>query len=173
MTVGNGIGKRRDRFLIRARPEHVLELAANPSRFPEFNPLVRVPQPSGRVEEVGNVYHQLLGIGPVRLTMRWETIRAEPADLPRSPRPTPPWTTVELGTLPLLGPWTSTTRYDAVPSGTLVTHELEYQLPPGTLGRVVDTICMRPTLAVGLGVLIRRLCRWIELSPSAPTSPRA
>lgn len=158
------VGRRRDRFVVRARPEHVLDLAANPSRFPEFNPLVRVPDGSGRVEEVGNVYHQVLALGPIRLSTRWETVRVEPPDLHRVPRPAPPWTTVELGTLPLFGTCTSTSRYEAVRRGTLVTHELEYDLPPGVIGRIVDGLVMRPMLAVGFAVLIRRLRRWIESS---------
>lgn len=40
-------GRRRDRFLFRVPPEHALELAADPCRFPEFNPFVRVPAPCG------------------------------------------------------------------------------------------------------------------------------
>ncbi|HUG48958.1 MAG TPA: hypothetical protein VMP67_11175, partial [Candidatus Limnocylindria bacterium] len=70
-------GRRRDLFLFRVPPEHVLELAADPARFPEFNPLVRVPEPAGRVEQVGNVYHQVFVIGPVRLSSRWETVSVD------------------------------------------------------------------------------------------------
>lgn len=140
----------------------MLDLAANPSRFPEFNPVVRVPERSGRVDEVGNVYHQIAVLGPIRVSTRWETVDVEPPGLQRHPRPEPPWTTVEVGTLPLFGEWTSTSRYEAVPQGTLVTHELQYELPPGLLGRVVDAMVIRPMLAVGFGLLIRRLQRWIE-----------
>jgi hypothetical protein len=164
--VSGAVGRRRDRFVIRARPEHVLELAANPSRFPEFNPVVRVPEQTGRVEQPGNVYHQVLTVGPIRIATRWETISVDPPDLPSVPRPGLPWTTVEVGRLPLFGTWTSTTRYDAASHGTLVTHELEYELPPGMLGRLVEAVVIRPTLAVGLPILIRRLRRWIERTPS-------
>jgi hypothetical protein len=152
---------RRDLFLLRARPDHVLELAADPTRFPEFNPFVRVPPDSGRVEVLGNVYYQLLGIGPLRLSMRWETVAVDPPNLADRPRPSLPWTTVEVGTMRLLGTWRSTTRYEAVAAGTLITHDLEYELPAGRLGSVVDLI-MRPALTVGLAFLGRRLKRWIE-----------
>ncbi|MGH2385970.1 MAG: hypothetical protein ACRDGB_13115, partial [Candidatus Limnocylindria bacterium] len=77
-------------------------------------------------------------------------------------RPAPPWTTVELGLLPVFGEWRSTSRYDAVNAGTLVTHDLEYALPDGLVGRVLDLILMRPLLAVGFGLLGRRMRRWIE-----------
>lgn len=153
---------RRDRFLVRVAPEHALAVAGDPSRFPEFNPLVRVPAGSGRVEQVGNVYYQVLALGPIRASTRWETIRTEPDDLRRQPRPSPPWTTVEVGRVPLFGAWISTTRYQAVSAGTLITHDLEYGVPDGLPGRVVDVALMRPLLAVGMGLLGRRLRRWIE-----------
>jgi len=155
-------GRRRDRFLFRVPPDRALELAADPTRFPEFNPLVRVPETSGRVEQVGNVYHQVLALGPIELSSRWETVRVHPRDLAGRPRPAPPWTTVEIGQLPILGTWRSTTRYDRVKAGTLVTHDLEYQLPAGAAGRVVDSFVMRPLLTVALAWLGRRLKRWIE-----------
>jgi hypothetical protein len=153
---------RRDRFLVRVPPEHAFALAGDPSRFPEFNPLVQVPPGSGRVEHVGNVYHQVLAIGPIRVSTRWETTRVEPEDLAREPRPEPPWTTVEVGRLPLFGTWISTSRYEAVTAGTLITHDMEYGVPDGLPGRVVDAILMRPLLSVGIGLLVRRLRRWIE-----------
>ncbi len=153
---------RRDRFLVRVPPEDAFALAGDPSRFPEFNPLVRVPAGSGRVEHIGNVYHQVLTLGPIRVSTRWETTRVEPEDLARQPRPEPPWTTVEVGRLPLFGTWISTSRYEAVTAGTLITHDLEYGVPDGLPGRVVDVAVMRPLLSVGIGLLGRRLRRWIE-----------
>ncbi|HUG48031.1 MAG TPA: SRPBCC family protein [Candidatus Limnocylindria bacterium] len=159
-------GRRRDLFLFSVPPEHVLELAADPARFPEFNPLVRVPEPAGRVEQMGNVYHQVIVIGPVRLSSRWETVSVDPPALAERPRPAPPWTTVEIGRLPIVGTWSSTTRYDAVRAGTRVTHDLEYQLPGGLIGRLVDAVVMRPILTVGFAWLGRRLRRWVENAPA-------
>jgi hypothetical protein len=156
------VGRRQDRFLLRVSAERALEIAGDPSRFPEFNPLVRVPETSGRVEEVGTVYHQVFILGPIRVSTRWETIRVDPPNLADKPRPAPPWATVEVGRLPVFGEWRSTTRYDAVKVGTLVTHDLEYALPDGLVGRVLDLILMRPLLAVALGLLGRRMRRWIE-----------
>lgn len=153
---------RLDRFLVRVPPEHAFALAGDPSRFPEFNPLVRVPVGSGRVEHVGNVYYQVLALGPIRVSTRWETTRVEPENLAHHPRPAPPWMTVEVGRLPLFGTWISTSRYEAVTAGTLITHDLEYGVPDGLPGRLVDVILMRPLLEVGMGLLGRRLRRWIE-----------
>ena len=156
------LGRRRDRFLVHVPPERALEIAADPSRFPEFNPVVRVPETSGRVEQVGNVYHQVISLGPIRVASRWETVSVDPQTLAERPRPAPPWTTVEAGQLPLFGAWSSTTRYDAVKSGTLITHDLEYPLPDGLAGRVLDLVLMRPLLAVAFRLLARRMRRWIE-----------
>ena len=153
---------RHDRFLVRVPPERAFALAGDPSRFPEFNPLVHVPEGGGHVEHVGNVYYQVLALGPIRVPTRWETTRVEPADLARHPRPAPPWTTVEVGRLPLFGVWISTSRYAAVASGTLITHKLECRVPDGLPGRVVDVVLMRPLLSVGIGLLGRRMRRWIE-----------
>jgi uncharacterized membrane protein len=165
-------GTRRDRWLLRVPPEHAFELAADPSRFPEFNPTVRVPANSGRVEVLGNVYYQLFGIGPLRLTMRWETVAVDPPNLADRPRPSLPWTTAEVGTMPLLGTWRSTSRYDAVTAGTLVTHDLEYELPAGRLGPVVD-LMLRPALGISFEFLARRLKRWIESArPADSTADR-
>ena len=108
------VGRRRDRWLIRVPPERALEIAADPSRFPEFNPPVRVPETSGRVEEVGNVYHQVFARGRIRVSTRWETVLVDPPNLTDRPRPAPPWTTVEVGQLSVFGEWHSTTRYDVV-----------------------------------------------------------
>ena len=155
-------GRRRDRRLIRVPPERALEIAADPSRFPEFNPLVRVPEIGGRVEEVGNVYHQVFVLGPIRLSTRWETLRVDPPNLTDRPRPAPPWTTVEVGHISVFGEWHSTTRYDAVDGGTLITHDLEYPLPDGLGGRILDLVLMRPLLALGFGFLGRRVRLWIE-----------
>jgi hypothetical protein len=156
------VGRRRDRFLLRVPPVRALEMAADPSRFPEFNPVVRVPESGGRVEEIGNVYHQVFTLGRIRVSTRWETVRVDPATLADRPRPAPPWTTVEVGQLPVFGAWRSTTRYDAVKAGTLVTHDLEYALPDGLTGHVLDLVLMRPLLAVGFGLLGRRMRRWME-----------
>lgn len=156
------VGRRRDRFLVRVPPERALEIAADPSRFPEFNPLVRVPETSGRVEQIGNVYHQVFTLGPIRVSTRWETVRVDPPNLAERPRPSPPWTTVEAGQLPVFGAWTSTGRYEAVKAGTLITHDLEYALPDGLAGRFLDLVLMRPLLAVALGLLLRRARHWIE-----------
>ena len=155
-------GRRRDRFLFRVPPERALELAADPTRFPEFNPFIHVPETTGRVEEVGNVYHQVFALGPIHLSTRWETTSVEPVDLADRSRPAPPWRTVEIGELPIIGIWRSTTRYDAVKAGTLVTHDLEYQLPEGAAGSVLDFFVMRPLLTVGVEWLGRRMRRWIE-----------
>lgn len=156
------IGRRRDRFFFCVPPERALEIAADPSRFPEFNPLVRVPETSGRVEQLGNVYHQIFTLGPIHVSTRWETVRVDPPTLAERPLPPPPWTTVEVGQLPVFGTWTSTGRYEAVKAGTLVTHDLEYALPDGVAGRFLDLVLMRPLLAVALGLAGRRVRNWIE-----------
>jgi hypothetical protein len=161
--------QRIDRFLIRVPPERAIELAADPSRFPEFNPLVVVPD-GGRVEEVGNVYHQVMGLGPIRLSTRWETTRVDPPNLAERPRPALPWTTVEIGDLPLVGRWISTSRYEAVRAGTVATHHLDYGVPDGPFGTVVDLVLMRPLLTVAIGLLGRRLVRWIESVEDAPAA---
>lgn len=153
--------RRIDRFLIRVPLERTFELATDPSRFPEFNPLVEVPPGSGRVDVVGNVYYQVFRLGPMRITTRWETTSVDPPDLAEHPRPAPPWTTVEAGDVPILGRCTSTSRYESAPRGTLVTHHLDYRVPDGPLGALIDVV-LRPLLAVGLGIAIRRLSRWIE-----------
>lgn len=153
---------RRDRFLVRVPPERAFALTGDPMRFPEFNPLVHVPAGSGRVEHLGNVYYQVFKLGPIRVSTRWETIRVEPSRLAEDPRPSPPWTTVEVGRLPVFGRWISTSRYDAVTAGTLITHDLEYDVPRGLPGRVLDVVLMRPLLSVGFGLLGRRMRRWIE-----------
>jgi hypothetical protein len=156
------VGRRRDGFLVHVPPERALEIGADPSRFPEFNPLVRVPESSGRVEQVGNVYHQVFTLGPIRISTRWETVRVDPPTLADRPRPALPWTTVEAGQLPVLGAWTSTTRFEAVKAGTLITHDLEYALPDGVAGRVLDLVLMRQLLAVALPLLLRLARHWIE-----------
>lgn len=153
---------RRDRLLVRVAPERAFELAGDPSRFPEFNPIVRVPDGDGRVEAVGNVYHQVFAIGPTRVSTRWETTFVDPPGLASRPRPAPPWTTVEEGWLPVFGRWVSTSRYEVVPDGTLITHDLEYGVPDGLAGRVLDLVLVRPLLSVGFGLLGRRLRHWIE-----------
>ena len=101
---------RRDLFPVGVSPDRVIELAADPTRFGEFNPLVRVPPGSGRVEQIGNVYYQILGFGPIRLSTRWETISVDPVNLADRPLPAPPWTTVEVGHLTVFGRWVSTPR---------------------------------------------------------------
>lgn len=159
------IGRRRDRFIVHVPPERALEIAADPSRFHEFNPLVHVPETSGRVEQVGNVYHQVLTLGPIHVSTRWETVDVDPPNLAERPLPPPPWTTVEVGHLPVLGKWTSTGRYEPAEAGTLITHDLEYTVPDGFAGRVLDFVLVRPLLAVGFAVLIRRAQRWIEAAP--------
>jgi hypothetical protein len=156
------VGRRRDRFVVHVPPERALEIGADPSRFSEFNPLVRVPERSGRVEQVGNVYHQVFTLGPIRVSTRWETVGVDPPTLADRPRPALPWTTVEAGQLPLFGAWTSTTRFEAVKAGTLITHDLEYALPDGLAGRFIDLVLMRPLLAVAVGLLFRRARHWIE-----------
>lgn len=104
----------------------------------------------------------MFALGPIRVSTRWETVHVDPANLTDRPRPTPPWTTVELGHLSLFGEWQSTTRFDAVHGGTLITHDLEYPLPNGVAGRILDLVLMRPLLVVGFGLLGRRLRVWIE-----------
>lgn len=146
---------------MRVPPERAFDLAGNPARFGEFNPLVRVPEP-GRVERVGHVYHQIAEFGPMHLSTRWETTAVDPPNLADDPRPAPPWTTVEIGDLPLLGRWVSTSRYEPVPGGTLITHDLEYGVPDGLAGRALDVFLLRPFLSVGFRFLGRRLRRWIE-----------
>lgn len=153
---------RRDLFPVGVSPDRVIELAADPTRFGEFNPLVRVPPGSGRVEQIGNVYYQIFGFGPIRLSTRWETISVDPVGLADRPLPAPPWTTVEVGQMPLFGRVVSTTRYDSVRSGTLITHDFDYGVPAGLPGRVVDLMLMRPLLSLGFRWLGRRLRRWIE-----------
>src|SRR5918992_684233 len=130
-----------DRVVLRVPPDVAIELAADPSRFPEFNPIVQVPD-GGRVDVVGNVYHQVMRLGPIRLSTRWETTTVDPADLSERPRPPLPWTTVEIGDLPAFGRWVSTSRYEAVPRGTRATHHLDYAVPDGLLGTVVDIAIM-------------------------------
>lgn len=156
-------------MLIRVPPDAVLELAANSARFPEFNPAVDVPD-GGRVEVVGAVYHQVMR-GPLKVSMRWQTTHVDPPDLASRPRPAPPWRTVEIGDVPLFGRWVSTTRYEAAPAGTIVTHDLDYAVPQGPLGAVIDTVMMRPLLAVALPLLLRRLRRWIEEDAQAGGGP--
>jgi hypothetical protein len=156
------IGHRRDRFVVHVRPDRAFLIAADPTRFPEFNPIIRVPETSGRVEQLGNVYHQDIAVGPLRLSTRWETVGVEPPTLAQRPWPAPPWTTIEVGQLPLFGLWTSTSRYEGVDQGTVITHDLEYALPDGVVGRVTDLVLMRPLLAIGFGFLLRRCQRWIE-----------
>jgi hypothetical protein len=156
------IGRRRDRFVVHVPPVRALEIAADPSRFHEFNPIVRVPETIGRVEQLGNVYHQVFTLGPIRVSTRWETVRVDPPNLADRPRPSPPWTTVEVGLVPGLGTWTSTGRYEAVKAGTLITHDLEYPLPDGLAGRIVDLVVMRPLLAVAFPLLLGRVRHWIE-----------
>ena len=151
---------RRDRFFVRASIEHAFELAGDPHRFPEFNPVVRVPE-HGRVERVGHVYHQVVDFGPIHVSTRWETTAVDPPKLADDPRPPPPWTTVEIGDLPLAGRWVSTSRYEAVPGGTLITHDLEYGVPDGPTGRALELL-LRPFFAVGFALIGRRLRRWIE-----------
>ena len=146
---------------ISVAPERAIELAADSSRFPEFNPIVEVPD-GGRVDVVGNVNHQVLRLGPMRLATRWETTAVDPPNLGERPRPPLPWTTVEVGDLPLFGRWVSTSRYEATPAGTRATHHLDYGVPDGPLGGVVDVLIMRPLLAVGIPLLGRRLRHWIE-----------
>jgi hypothetical protein len=158
------VGRRRDRWLIRVPPERAIEIAADPSRFSEFNPLVRVPEPSGRVDEVGNVYHQVIALGAVRVSTRWETIHVDPPNLTDRPRPAPPWATVEVGQLSVFGEWRSTTRYEGVKAGTLITHDLEYALPDGPVGRILDLVLMTPLMVVGFRLLGRRMRRWIEIA---------
>lgn len=153
--------QRIDRFFIGVPPEQAIELTADPARFPEFNPLVEVPD-GGRVEVVGNVYHQVMRLGPIRSSTRWETTAVDPPNLADRPRPPLPWATVEDGELPVFGRWVSTSRYDAVPGGTRVTHHLDYGVPDGPIGTVIDIVVMRPLMAVGMGLLGRRLRRWIE-----------
>lgn len=162
---------RRDRFVVRVPPEDAFELAGDPTQFPEFNPFVRVPERSGRVEAVGNVYHQVFGVGPVRLTTRWETTSVDPPNSADRPRPSPPWTTVEEGDLPVFGRWVSTSRYGPTAGGTVITHDLEYGVPNGIVGRVTDAFLMRPLLSIGFTWLGRRLRRWIEAT--APASAYA
>ena len=116
------------------------------------------------MDVVGNVYYQVFRLGPIRLATRWETTSVAPPDLGEPSRPAPPWTTVEAGDLPILGRCISTSRYESAPRGTLVTHHLDYRVPDGPLGAMLDLVVMRPVLAVGLGILIRRLSRWIESS---------
>ncbi len=156
------VGRRRDRWFIRVAPEQALDIAADPSRFPEFNPLVRVPETAGRVEQVGNVYHQVFTLGLIRVSTRWETIHVDPPNLTDRPRPAPPWATVEVGQLSVFGEWRSTTRYDAANGGTLITHVLDYPLPDGLPGRILDLVLMKPLLDVAFGLLGRRLRPWIE-----------
>lgn len=163
---------RHDRWTVRVPPDRAFDLATDPSRFHEFNPLVNVPEREGRVEQVGNVYHQVFRIGPMRLASRWETTHVEPANLADRPRPSPPWTTVEVGDLPFLGRFISTSRYDAVPAGTLITHDLEYGLPGGLPGRVLDLLMARPLIAVGLRFLGRRMCQWLETARPNPALRR-
>ncbi len=45
------------------------------------------------------------------------------------------------------------------------THHLDYGVPDGPIGTVVDLVLMRPLLTVGIGLLGRRLARWIESAP--------
>jgi hypothetical protein len=164
------VGRRRDRFLVHVPPERALQIAADPTRFPEFNPIIRVPETTGRVEQLGNVYHQDIAVGPVRLSTRWETVEVEPPTLAERLRPALPWTTIEVGRLPLFGLWRSTSRYEGVDQGTVITHDLEYALPDGLAGRVADLVLMRPLLAIGFGFLLRRCQRWIETGEDRSSS---
>lgn len=145
-------------------PHLAFELAADPNRFAEFNPVVQVPTRSGRVERMGNVYHQVFACGPIRVSTRWETTGVDPANLADRPLPSPPWTTVEVGELPLFGRWVSISRYDAMPTGRLITHDLEYGVPNGPFGRLLDLVAVRPLLSVSCAFLGRRLRAWNEAS---------
>lgn len=96
------------------------------------------------------------------LSSRRETVRIDPPTIADRPRPAPPWTTVGTGQLPIFGAWSSTSRYETVTAGTLITHDLEYALPERLAGWVVDLVLVRPLLAVSFAPLGRRMRHWIE-----------
>ncbi len=124
------MGHVRETIFINAKPEQVWELGAKAERLHEWQTnLLEVKDVSGPIDHVAAGYTFVIRIAGRRLEGHWEVTRAEKPRL------------IELkGTAPGGGQGTQTITSTSEGGGTRQALELDYELPGGFLGGIVDRV---------------------------------
>ena len=131
------MGHYRNTFRIAAPVEQLWELMSDPARLPEWNGAFdRVEDATGRLDEVGTTYTQVMRVAGVELKGRWEIIEVEPSQTRRF-RGTPPGCTA----------WNGTETFAAADGGVDYTVEMDYRLKGGPIGAALDRVLAKPFLA--------------------------
>jgi len=131
------MGKYHKSFRIQAPVDRLWELLADPNRLPEWNGAFdRVKDATGRLDEVGSTYTQVMRVAGLELTGDW-TITAVDAPHRREFAGSPP------GLRRLEGVET----FEEVDGATQYTLEMTYTLLGGPVAGALDRLFGRPFLS--------------------------
>ena len=120
----------RNTFRIEAPVERLWELLSDPGRLPEWNVVFdRVEGATGRLDEAGTIYTQVMRVAGVELKGDWEITEVEPSRTRRF-QGTPPGCTA----------CTGSEMFEAVEGGTDYTIEMDYTLRGGPVGKAFDRL---------------------------------
>lgn len=130
------MGHYRKTFHIGAPVEEVWELMCDPSRLTEWNTAFEgVTDASGRLDEVGVTFTQIMRVGGIQFKGRWEITGVESLRR-REFQGTPP------GCVSCSGRDT----FEPMDGGTDLMVELDYKLRGGVFGRAADRVFARPLM---------------------------
>lgn len=130
------MGRYRKTFRFEAPVEHLWELMSDQDRLPEWNGAFdRIENATGRLDEMGTTYTQVMRVAGIELRGEWEITEVEP---PRRRR--------FEGTPPGCAACAGSETFAAVGGGTDYTVEIEYTLRGGPLGVALDRLFGRSFL---------------------------
>ena len=124
------MGQYRKTFRVEAPVERLWELMSDPGRLQEWNGAFdRVEDATGRLDEVGTTYTQVMRVAGIELKGDWEITEVE---RPRRRR--------FQGTPPGCAACTGSETFEAVEGGTDYTVGMEYTLRGGPVGEGLDRL---------------------------------
>ena len=124
------MGRYRKTFRVEAPVERLWELMSDPGRLPEWNGAFdRVEDATGRLDEVGTTYTQVMRVAGIELKGDWEITEVEPSRRRRFQ-----------GTPPGCAACTGSETFETVEGGTNYTIEMDYTLRGGPVGEAFDRL---------------------------------
>ncbi len=130
------MGKYRKTFRVEAPVERLWELMSDPGRLQEWNGAFdRVEDATGRLDEVGTTYTQVMRVAGIELKGDWEITEVEPSRRRRFQ-----------GTPPGCAACTGSETFEMVGGGTDYTIEMNYTLRGGPVGEAFDRLFGRSLL---------------------------
>ena len=124
------MGKYHKTFRVETSVEQLWELMSDPGRLPEWNGAFdRVEDATGRLDEVGTTYTQVMRVAGIELKGNWEITEVEPSRRRRFQ-----------GTPPGCAACTGSETFETVEGGTKYTIEMDYTLRGGPAGKAFDRL---------------------------------